>query len=409
VESCNGFIEARNLLGDVLPSLLSVKQGVLVVGARATRTSQRTDNDVSAVVGKNRYVKGHVYERNDGGGNEKSFCYECDDEVVEEECEDQRSVVDDSVKQYLKEIGMYPLLTAEQELLLAERVARGDQRARQRLIEANLRLVVSIAKRYSNQGLPLLDLIQEGNIGLMRATQKFDYKRGFRFSTYATWWIRQAISRAIAEHSRSIHIPVHVVELIYKIKRIARRLYQEQGLEPLPEQLAAEVGLPRERVVELLSVSEQPVSLDAPMADDEEYHLADMLEDVTMTVPIDQVAYQLQREHIDRAMDVLNPRERTIIEMRYGLKDGHSLSLEEVSVIFHLTRERIRQIEVKALRKLRYPERYDQHPQTLPYSQTEPLSHLSSALPSPQTEPLSLSLPLPELESVPPTNGIMHL
>ena len=329
------------------------------MSVRATRASHSVDSELSGVVGKRRYGKDSVYERSETGGNERSFCYGYEEEVVEEEGEDQRSAVDDSVKQYLKEIGMYPLLTAEQELLLAERVARGDQRARQRLIEANLRLVVSIAKRYSNQGLPLLDLIQEGNIGLMRATQKFDYKRGFRFSTYATWWIRQAISRSIAEHSRSIHIPVHVVELIYKIKRIARRIYQEQGLEPLPEQLAAEVGLPRERIVELLSVSEQPISLDAPMADDEEYHLADMLEDATLVVPVDQVAYQLQRDHIEQAMDVLNPRERIIIEMRYGLKDGHSLSLEEVSVLFHLTRERIRQIEVKALRKLRYPDRYD--------------------------------------------------
>jgi RNA polymerase primary sigma factor len=328
------------------------------VGARGTRASHSVDNELSGVVGKRTHSKDYVYDRTDVVGNERSFCYENDEELVEEE-EDQRSAVDDSVKQYLKEIGMYPLLNAEQELQLAERVARGDQRARQKLIEANLRLVVSIAKRYSNQGLPLLDLIQEGNIGLMRATQKFDYKRGFRFSTYATWWIRQAISRAIAEHSRSIHIPVHVVELIYKIKRVARRMYQEQGLEPLPEQLAAEIGLPRERVVELLNASEQPISLDAPMADDEEYHLTDMLEDTVSTLPIDQNAYQIQRDNIEQAMTVLNPRERTIIEMRYGLKDGHSLSLEEVSTIFHLTRERIRQIEVKALRKLRYPERYE--------------------------------------------------
>ena len=323
------------------------------MGTRGSRVSRSKSYDASVALSEKRE---YAYEQDDVV-TEKDFAYECDEEMEEEE--DLRCAIDDSVKQYLKEIGMYPLLTAEQELRLAERVANGDGRARQKLIEANLRLVVSIAKRYSNQGLPLLDLIQEGNIGLMRATQKFDYKRGFRFSTYATWWIRQAISRAIAEHSRSIHIPVHVVELIYKIKRVARRMYQEQGVEPLPEQVAAEVGLPKERVVELLHVSEQPVSLDAPMADDEEYHLADMIEDPSMTAPVDETAHQLQRENIDQAMNVLNPRERTIIEMRYGLKDGHSLSLDEVSVIFHLTRERIRQIEVKALRKLRYPDRYD--------------------------------------------------
>src|SRR5256885_9990704 len=302
-------------------------------------------------------LRGDFFE-GQGFENEKEFDYEYDDEL-NEESEDQRGAIDDSVKQYLKEIGMYPLLSAEQELFLAERVSRGDLRARQRLIEANLRLVVSIAKRYSNQGLPLLDLIQEGNIGLMRATQKFDYKRGFRFSTYATWWIRQAISRAIAEHSRTIHIPVHVVEFIYKIKRVARRLYQEQGIEALPEQLAAEVGMTKDRVIELLNISEQPVSLDAPVADDEQYHLADMLVDDSMMAPLDQVSQQQQREHIERAMTVLNPRERTIIEMRYGLCDGHYHTLDDVSVKFQLTRERIRQIEVKALRKLRYPERFD--------------------------------------------------
>ncbi|HEY4389224.1 MAG TPA: sigma-70 family RNA polymerase sigma factor [Ktedonobacteraceae bacterium] len=328
------------------------------MGRRANTTTRNTDSTAATTPAKKRSMKDYFNERPELE-EEKDLFYNYEEENEEEEEEDKRGAVDDSVKQYLKEIGMYPLLNAEQELLLAERVARGEQRARQRLIEANLRLVVSIAKRYSNQGLPLLDLIQEGNIGLMRATQKFDYKRGFRFSTYATWWIRQAISRAIAEHSRSIHIPVHVVELIYRIKRIARRMYQEQGVEPLPEQLAAEVGLPRERIVELLSVSEQPISLDAPMADDEEYHLADMIEDASMLVLPSQASYQLQREHIEQAMTILNPRERTIIEMRYGLKDGHSLSLDEVSVLFHLTRERIRQIEVKALRKLRYPERYD--------------------------------------------------
>ena len=284
--------------------------------------------------------------------------FEEEEEFEDEQDEDVRGAIDDAVKQYLKEIGAYPLLTAEQESKLAQRVMNGDLGARQHLIEANLRLVVSIAKRYSNQGLPLLDMIQEGNIGLMRAAQKFDYRRGFRFSTYATWWIRQAISRAIAEHSRTIHIPVHVMELIYKIKRIARRIYQEQGIEALPEQIAAEIGLPKERVVELLSVSEQPVSLDAPVAEDEQYHLADTLEDTSMAAPADEVSQKTLRDNIDEAMTILNPRERTILEMRYGLRDGHYHSLDEVSVIFKLTRERIRQIEVKALRKLRYPERY---------------------------------------------------
>jgi RNA polymerase primary sigma factor len=326
------------------------------VGARVRKTSPGGGREAEVLLEEKSQTRAYL-DDHPTLESERGFSYEGDEEGEEEE--DHRGAIDDSVKQYLKEIGMYPLLNAEQELHLAERIANGDDLARQRLIEANLRLVVSIAKRYANQGLALLDLIQEGNIGLMRATQKFDYKRGFRFSTYATWWIRQAISRAIAEHSRSIHIPVHVVELIYKIKRVARRLYQEQGVEPLPEQIAAELGLPRERIVELLNVSEQPISLDAPMADDEEYHLADVLEDITTSVVVDHVAQQAQRAHIEQAMSVLNPRERTIIEMRYGLKDGHTFSLDEVSVLFRLTRERIRQIEVKALRKLRYPERYD--------------------------------------------------
>ncbi|HLH63446.1 MAG TPA: sigma-70 family RNA polymerase sigma factor [Ktedonobacteraceae bacterium] len=294
----------------------------------------------------------HESDLQDDFFDEREEAFDIDEE------EDARGITDDAVKQYLKEIGTYPLLTAEQELLLAERIAHGDQAALHSLIEANLRLVVSIAKRYSNQGLPLLDIVQEGNIGLMRAAEKFDYRRGYRFSTYATWWIRQAISRAIAEHSRTIHIPVHVVEIIYKIKRAARRLYQEYGSEPLPEQLAAEVGLPKDRVIELLSVCDQPVSLDAPVAEDEQYHLADTLEDTNPVNTVDQVSYQLLRNSIEQAMNVLDPRERTILSMRYGLQDGKTHTLDEVSVEFKLTRERIRQIEVKALRKLRYPDRY---------------------------------------------------
>jgi len=328
------------------------------MGTKATKALYNVDNEVPVLLKKRNHIREvNTYDENDLF-DDPEVIDESDDELVQDEG-DGRVAIDDSVKQYLKEIGSYSLLTAEQELLLAAQVACGDLRARQKLIEANLRLVVSIAKRYSNQGLPLLDLIQEGNIGLMRAAQKFDYKRGFRFSTYATWWIRQAISRAIAEHSRTIHIPVHVVEFIYKIKRVARRIYQEQGIEALPEQLAAEVGITKDRVIELLNISEQPISLDAPVADDEQYHLADMLEDDSMMAPLDQVSQQQQREHIERAMTVLNPRERTIIEMRYGLCDGHYHTLDDVSVKFQLTRERIRQIEVKALRKLRYPERFD--------------------------------------------------
>jgi RNA polymerase primary sigma factor len=332
------------------------------MGTKASRTLYRMDRDMPVLLSREHRQNcatrtDEEYDMLDLLEEEESGPGDCDED--EEEARDGRSAIDDSVKQYLKEIGTYPLLTAEQELLLAERVARGELPARQKLIEANLRLVVSIAKRYSNQGLPLLDLVQEGNIGLMRAAQKFDYRRGFRFSTYATWWIRQAITRAVAEHSRTIHIPVHIVEMIYKIKRAARRIYQEQGIEPLPEQLASEVGLPKDRVIELLSVSEQPISLDAPVAEDEQYHLADVLEDLSSAPLVDLLSQRIQREYIERAMTVLNPRERTIIEMRYGLCDGHTHTLDDVSVAFQLTRERIRQIEVKALRKLRYPERYE--------------------------------------------------
>ena len=327
------------------------------MGTKTTRV-YNVDDGAITLHGKKGYAQqGSMYEESD---LELELGIEDElDEEFEEDEESTPAAMDDSVKLYLKEIGSFPLLTAEQELALGERVARGDLRARQKLIEANLRLVVSVAKRYSNQGLSMQDMIQEGNIGLMRAAQKFDYRRGFRFSTYATWWIRQSITRALAEHSRTIHIPVHVVEVIYKIKRIARRIYQEQGTESLPEQIAAEMGMPKERVVELLNAFEQPMSLDAPVADDELYHLADTLEDTSMAAPIDQVSQRMQREYIEKAMTVLNARERNIIELRYGLVDGRSHTLDEVSVMYKLTRERIRQIEVRALRKLRYPERYE--------------------------------------------------
>jgi len=281
------------------------------------------------------------------------------DEIVGREDGDEDeaygSEVDNAIRQYLGEIGRYPLLTSEQEIRIARRMVNGDMQAQQQLVEANLRLVVSIAKRYNNHGLSLLDLAQEGNLGLIRAAQKFDPARGFRFSTYATWWIRQAISRAVAEHTRTIHIPVHVVELIYKMKRLTRQLYQDLGHEPLPEEIAQVLNVTKERVVELQSIAEAPISLDAPLIDDELYHLADTLEDTRATAPADAVTHQVLRDQISCALEVLSQRERQVIELRYGLQDGYCHTLEELSTHFKLTRERIRQIEVKALRTLRQP------------------------------------------------------
>ncbi|GAC1359144.1 MAG: hypothetical protein NVS2B12_15070 [Ktedonobacteraceae bacterium] len=273
----------------------------------------------------------------------------------EDESEEDTDELDNTIRQYLAEIGRFQLLTAEKEIYLARRIVAGDEDAQQCLVEANLRLVVSIAKRYNNHGVSLLDLIQEGNLGLMRAAQKFDPTRGFRFSTYATWWIRQAISRAVAEYTRTIHIPVHVVELIYKMKRITRQLYQELGRDPFPEEIAQNIHLTKERVVELQSMAEVPVSLDAPLVDEEQYHLADTIEDTHATAPADAITHQVLHDQITRALDTLSMRERQIIELRYGLHDGYCHTLEELSAYFKLTRERIRQIEVKALRTLRQP------------------------------------------------------
>src|SRR5437763_4500170 len=275
------------------------------MGTRATKALYNVDNEVPVLLKKRNHTREvNTYDENDLF-DDPEVIDESDDELVQDEG-DGRVAIDDSVKQYLKEIGSYSLLTAEQELLLAAQVACGDLRARQKLIEANLRLVVSIAKRYSNQGLPLLDLIQEGNIGLMRAAQKFDYKRGFRFSTYATWWIRQAISRAVAEHTRTIHIPVHVVELIYKIKRISRHLYQELGRDPAPEEIAQAARLTKERVVELQGMAETPISLDAPLIDDVQYHLADTLEDTRATDPGEGVTDQEVGDQIAHERETLN-------------------------------------------------------------------------------------------------------
>ena len=280
-----------------------------------------------------------------------------DDEYLDDDdgIDQSDTEAENAIRQYLAEIGRYPLLSAEQEMILAQRFLAGDIEAQQRLVEANLRLVVSVAKRYNNHGVSLLDLIQEGNLGLIRAAQKFDPVRGFRFSTYATWWIRQAISRAVAEHTRTIHIPVHVVELIYKMKRTTRQLYQDLGRDPYPEEIAAAISLTKERVVELQSMAEAPISLDAPLIDDEQYHLADTIVDAHAAAPADVVTHQVLRDYITEALDTLSQRERQVIELRYGLHDGYCHTLEELSSHFKLTRERIRQIEVKALKTLRQP------------------------------------------------------
>lgn len=323
---------------------------------------QSNGGDTSTMLGKERCA-GKIQDVNAVCDLEndaiKPICEEAEQDEAEINKKKGRLTLDDATKQYLNEIGNFPLLTAEQESHLGERVARGDSIACQQLIEANLRLVVSIARRYANQGLPLLDLVQEGNIGLMRAAQKFDYRRGFRFSTYAGWWIRQSMSRAIAEQACTIHVPLYAIGLVYKLKHEAYRLYQDQGVEPTSELLARVMGLPLERIMELFSIMEQPVSLDVPVADDEQYILADTLEDKGMSSVPDQAMQCMQHSYLEQAMSVLTPRERTVIELRFGLQDGCSLSLDEISKRFKLTRERIRQIETKALHKLRYSDHYN--------------------------------------------------
>ncbi len=264
---------------------------------------------------------------------------------------------DDPVRMYLKEIGKVPLLSAAEEQELAERIANGDEEAKKKLAEANLRLVVSIAKRYNGRGLLFLDLIQEGNIGLLKAVDKFDYNKGFKFSTYATWWIRQAITRAIADQSRTIRIPVHMVETINKLIRVQRNLLQELGREPQAEEIAVAMDLPVERVREILKVAQEPVSLETPIGEEDDSHLGDFIQDENMPVPADAAAFTLLKEELASVLDTLTERERKVLTLRFGLIDGHARTLEEVGKEFDVTRERIRQIEAKALRKLRHPSR----------------------------------------------------
>jgi RNA polymerase primary sigma factor len=277
-------------------------------------------------------------------------------EVKEEEVESGIKVqAGDPVKMYLKEIGKVALLTAAEEIELAKRIEQGDLKAKQKLVEANLRLVVSIAKRYVGRGMLFLDLIQEGNLGLIRAVEKFDYRRGYKFSTYATWWIRQAITRAIADQARTIRIPVHMVETINKLSRTQRQLLQDLGREPLPEELADAMDMPVEKVEEVLKVSQEPVSLETPIGEEEDSHIGDFIEDKEATVPLDAASFALLQEHLRGVLGTLNERERRVIEYRFGLLDGHPRTLEEVGREFGVTRERIRQIESKTLAKLRHP------------------------------------------------------
>jgi len=296
----------------------------------------------------------------DGGSLEE--LKETKKENEEEEIELDLSIpegvgIDDPVRMYLKEIGRVPLLRAEQEVDLAMRMEQGDDEAKRSLCEANLRLVVSIAKRYVGRGMLFLDLIQEGNLGLIKAVEKFDYRKGYKFSTYATWWIRQAITRAIADQARTIRIPVHMVETINKLIRVSRHLLQELGREPSPDEIAEEMDIPVERVREILKIAQEPVSLETPIGEEEDSHLGDFIEDEDALAPAEAASYILLKEQLEGVLDTLTPREEKVLRLRFGLDDGRSRTLEEVGHEFGVTRERIRQIEAKALRKLRHPSR----------------------------------------------------
>ncbi len=279
------------------------------------------------------------------------------DEIKEDLSVPKGINVDDPVRMYLKEIGKIPLLTGDEEIELAQRMQEGDEEAKKQLAEANLRLVVSIAKRYVGRGMLFLDLIQEGNLGLMKAVEKFDYKKGFKFSTYATWWIRQAITRAIADQARTIRIPVHMVETINKLVRVQRQLVQELGRDPSPEEIGKEMGMEVEKVREIMKIAQEPVSLETPIGEEEDSHLGDFIPDDEVLAPAEAATFTMLREQLIDVLDTLTPREQKVLRLRFGLDDGRARTLEEVGKEFEVTRERIRQIEAKALRKLRHPSR----------------------------------------------------
>ena len=319
-------------------------------------------NNIDVLQGKS--IEESIIDNNGDGGED--LLLETEDEIIPDE--DEPEIIDDvdvlegvstedPVRMYLKEIGNVPLLTGDEEVELAKRVEAGDEEAKRKLTEANLRLVVSIAKKYVGRGMPFLDLIQEGNMGLMKAVDKFDYKKGYKFSTYAPWWIRQAITRGIADTGRTIRVPVHMVETINKTLRMTRTLLQELGREPTPEEVADRLGVPVSRVREVLKISRDPVSLDTPIGEEDDSHLGDFIEDDTVMSPADSAAFSMLREELATALESLTERERQVIKLRFGLEDGRARTLEEVGKEFNVTRERIRQIEAKALRKLRHPTR----------------------------------------------------
>ncbi|WP_099974811.1 RNA polymerase sigma factor RpoD [Lactobacillus terrae] len=299
----------------------------------------------------------------DAEGNPSSYALKKEEDTAEDTKKNTEITdikVNDPVRMYLKEIGRVSLLTAQEEVDLALKIEQGDEEAKQQLAEANLRLVVSIAKRYVGRGMQFLDLIQEGNMGLMKAVEKFDYRLGFKFSTYATWWIRQAITRAIADQARTIRIPVHMVETINKLIRIQRQLLQDLGREPLPEEIGAEMDMPTAKVRDILKIAQEPVSLETPIGEEDDSHLGDFIEDSDATSPEDHASYELLKEQLESVLDTLTDREENVLRLRFGLDDGRTRTLEEVGSVFGVTRERIRQIEAKALRKLRHPSRSKQ-------------------------------------------------
>ena len=310
-----------------------------------------------------------IMEKFDIDANQMDFVYksigEASIQIIDEDARDKELFeqalsevgLDDPVKMYLKDIGRVPLLSAEEEIELAKRMQENDASARKRLSEANLRLVVSIAKRYVGRGMLFLDLIQEGNLGLMKAVEKFDYQKGFKFSTYATWWIRQSITRAIADQARTIRIPVHMVETINKLTRVQRMLLQDLGREPTPAEIAEKMGVTEDRVREIQKIAQDPVSLETPIGEEEDSHLGDFIEDEKTATPSDSVASTMLKEQLLGVLDTLTPREERVLRLRYGIDDGKPRTLEEVGRVFNVTRERIRQIEAKALRKLRHPSR----------------------------------------------------